>query len=295
MSAGGILVVGKAGQLAQTLAASGTPDLYCAGRLDANLEKPETLTTLFAAHRPRLVVNAAAYTAVDQAETDRDKCRALNTDGPRALAALCAESGVPLIHISTDCVFDGALPRPLCEIDPTNPLNFYGLTKLEGERAVAETCAQHLVVRVAWVFSEYAHNFVRTMLTLAITRDEVTVVNDQIGYPTYCPDLARGLLHMGARCLEPGFEAWGVYHLSARDEIDRAGMAEAIFAESARMGGPTARVRPVATSDYPTPAKRALNARLDSSLAGKQFGISLPGWRIGLTRSVATIVKELSA
>jgi dTDP-4-dehydrorhamnose reductase len=149
-------------------------------------------------------------------------------------------------------------------------------------------------VRVQWVFSEYAGNFVRTMLTLAQARDEVTVVNDQIGHPTYCPDLAAGLLRMADAVVKPGFHQWGTYHLAGTDETDRASMAEAIFAESRALGGPVARVKGIPTSEYPTPARRPLNARLDPAKALRTFGIDMPDWRAGLKRSVRVLVGELA-
>lgn len=288
-----ILVIGRNGQLALSLAAEGRSGLVCIGRPDADLADPEKLEEIVDNIRPRIVLNAGGFTKVDPAEAQAAEAFALNRDGPAALARLCHSRGIPLIHISTDCVFDGEKPAPYTPGDLPRPLSIYGRSKREGEEAVAAFCPQHLIVRVSWVFSEYADNFVRTMLRLAGQRPEVTVVRDQIGYPTYCPDLAAGLLVMADKALQPDFTGWGTYHLAGRDETNRAAMAEAVFEVSRALGGPAARVRPVATADYPTPAARPLNARLDSARAEAVFGIVLPGWQAGLQKSVRTLVADM--
>lgn len=289
-----ILVIGKQGQLAQCLAAAGRADVVCLGRPDVDFMAPESLEPALDRVKPSVVINAAAYTFVDKAESDADTCFAINTHGPAELARLCAARGIPVIHVSTDCVFDGLKPGPYGAEDMPVPLGVYGQSKGDGEQAVAAANPEHMNVRVSWVFSEYAHNFVRTMLSLAATRDEVTVVNDQVGYATYCPDLAAGLLKMADAAVQPGFTGWGTYHLAATEAIDRASMAEAIFALSRKMDGPVARVKGVPTSEYPTPAKRPLNCRLDSSKAFETFGITMPDWKAGLERSVRVLVPELA-
>lgn len=290
MSARQILVIGRSGQLAQALAATGRAGLVVCGRPEADLADPRSLAAAFEAVRPDVVINAAAYTAVDGAETDGDTARLINAVGPQTLADLCAAAGIPLIHVSTDCVFDGTHDAPYTEDNPVSPISIYGQTKANGERAVASGVAQHLVVRVSWVFSEFASNFVRTILALAARQEEVTVVSDQIGYPTYCPDIARGLLVMADRAATPGFDGWGIYHLAGDAEIDRAAMAQRIFEVSARHGGPVARVVPVKTADYRAPARRPLNARLNSEKAEATFGLRLTDWTGGLERSVAALV-----
>lgn len=291
--AGPILVIGRQGQLARSLAAAGRADVVCVGRPEADLADAVKLAGVLTRHEPRLVLNAGGFTKVDPAETQEAEAFALNRDGPASLARLCQILGIPLIHISTDCVFDGVKAAPYTPDDAPRPLSAYGRSKLAGEEAVAALCPEHLVVRVSWVFSEYADNFVRTMLRLASQRPEVTVVDDQIGFPTYCPDLAAGLLVMAGRITQPGFAEWGTYHLAGRGETNRAAMAEAVFEASRAAGGPSARVRPVATAGYPTPAERPLNARLDSAKAEAVFGVALPDWRIGLQKSVRTLVAEL--
>lgn len=289
-----ILVIGKQGQLAQSLAAAGRPDVVSVGRPEVDLTDAASLARALDTVQPKVVINAAAYTFVDKAESEAAASFAVNREGPAELARLCAARGIRLIHISTDMVFDGEKAGPYEPDDLPAPLGVYGQSKLEGERAVALACPQHLIVRVSWVFSEYAHNFVRTMLTLAQTRDEVTVVNDQTGHPTYCPDLAAGLLKMADAAVQPGFTGWGTYHLAGTQATGRASMAEAIFAESRAMSGPVARVKGVPTSEYPTPAKRPMNARLDPAKALETFGIDMPDWRAGLKRSVRVLVGELA-
>lgn len=286
-------MIGRQGQLAQSLGAMGRSDVICIGRPDGDLADAAKLAALMEKIRPRIVINAGGFTKVDPAEAQAEEAFALNRDGPATLARLCETAGIPLIHISTDCVFDGRKNAPYTPADDTRPLNVYGHSKLEGEKAVAALCARHLVVRVSWVFSQYADNFVRTMLKLAAQRDEITVVDDQIGYPTYCPDIAVALLDMAEQALASGFDGWGTYHLAGQEEIDRAHMAEAIFAESRSAGGPSAWVKGVPTASYPTPAERPLNARLDASKTADVFGLRLPDWKIGLKRSVPLLLAEL--
>ncbi|MBA3067796.1 MAG: dTDP-4-dehydrorhamnose reductase [Hyphomonas sp.] len=290
-----ILVIGKQGQLALCLGAAGHKDVVCLGRPEVDLADETLLARVLNMVTPKIVINAGAYTSVDGAESDAENAFALNRAGPAALARLCAARGIPLIHISTDCVFDGEKAGPYEPDDEARPLSVYGESKWQGEEAVRQLCPQHLIVRVSWVFSEYAHNFVRTLLHLARTRDELTVVEDQVGYPTYCPDIAEGLLTMAAAAVQPGFAAWGTYHLAGMDETDRASMADAIFAASRHLGGPSARVIGVPTSDYPTPAKRPLNARLASTTTFLTFGIRLPDWKTRLEHSVRVLTSDLAA
>lgn len=289
-STGPILVIGRQGQLALSIASLRRPDVVCIGRPECDLADPAKLADLVARVSPRLVLNAGGFTKVDPAESQAEEAYALNRDGPAALARICASACIPLIHVSTDCVFDGRKPAPYTPEDIPNPLSVYGRSKLEGEEAVAIHCRKHLVVRVSWVFSEHADNFVRTMLNLAKQRETISVVSDQTGYPTYCPDLAAGLLVMAEQVLAPRFDTWGTYHLAGRVEIDRASMAEAIIAESRALGGPSAQIVPILTRDYPTPAKRPLNARLACERTAEIFGLQLPDWRIGLQKSVRVLL-----
>lgn len=286
-----ILVIGRSGQLAQALRSVGPGQVECFGRPDVDLAAPDQWEKLFDRAAPDFVLNAAAYTNVDKAESESDLAFAVNRDGPEMLAHLCDGRNIPLLHVSTDCVFDGQLDRAYEPSDPTGPLGVYGASKLAGEDAVSATLSRHLIVRVSWVFSEFGDNFVRTMLKLARSRESISVVNDQVGYPTYAPWLAEALLKMGRDSLATNSK-WGTYHLSNEAAINRCDMARAIFEESARCGGPVAEVIGVPTAEYKTPAQRPLNARLSSRLADEQFGISQMDWRVGLRRSVESIVRE---
>jgi dTDP-4-dehydrorhamnose reductase len=218
MGARPVLVIGRTGQMAQALAHVGSADVVCLGRPDADLKNPTSLLEALDRFTPVSVINAGGFTLVDKAEAEPNEARRLNIDGPRALAHACRERGVPLIHMSTDCVFDGDLSRPYRPDDATSPICIYGQTKLDGELAVADVLNDHLIVRVSWIFSRFGHNFIRTMLSLAKTRDELSVVSDQVGCPTYAPALGAALLNMARQIAEPGFEAWGTYHLAGQGE-----------------------------------------------------------------------------
>ena len=290
-----VLVIGRTGQVAQALAHAGAGRVVNVGRPELDLRELASLTRAIDHHAPDVVINAAGFTKVDQAEAEPIEAERLNVDGPRALATACRSAGIPFIHMSTDCVFDGTLARPYRPDDLTRPLSVYGHSKLKGELAVADALDRHLIVRVSWVFSQYAANFVRTMLALAQTRERVTVVSDQIGFPTYAPALADGLLAMADAICSERFSHWGTYHLAGSGETDRASLARAVFDLSRRHGGSFAHVEGVLTADYPTPASRPLNARLDMSLAQDVFGTMLPRWQDGLSETVPLLVKELAA
>jgi dTDP-4-dehydrorhamnose reductase len=240
---------------------------------------------------PGIVVNAAAYTAVDAAETDQAAAYRANRDGPAILARLCAEAGIPLIHISTDYVFDGAKPTPYVESDPVAPQGVYGASKLAGEQAVLLSGAQAIILRTAWVYAPTGRNFVRTMLTVGKTRDRLTVVADQIGCPTVAGDLADAILSIITILDRTGWrpEYGGVFHAAGSGETSWHGLAVATFQEAARHGARTPEVAPIATADWPTPAKRPANSRLDCSRLHTVFGIRLPHWRESLTRTIDTI------
>lgn len=293
MVAGPILVIGRTGQVAQALAHVGGPDIICIGRPDADLKIAVSLEHALDRHKPAAVINAGGFTLVDKAESEPGEARALNVDGPRDLARACGARGIPLIHLSTDCVFDGENARPYRPDDAPAPICTYGRTKLDGELAVADELGRHLIVRVSWIFSRFGHNFARTMLSLARTRDRVSVVSDQVGCPTHALALASALLDIATQVADPGFDAWGTYHLAGRGETDRASLAREIFAVSAGNGGPVAAVDDVLTSAYPTPARRPLNARLDMSRTTDVFGVTLPAWQEGLAAAVPVLIQEI--
>ena len=287
-----LLVLGAEGQVARALAALGPAEGWTVtriGRAQADLATAE-IAPLLAERRPALVVNAAAYTAVDRAESEPGAARALNADLPARAARACAEAGVPLAHISTDYVFDGSKPAPYVETDPLAPLGVYGRTKAEGEAAVAAAGGRAAVVRTAWVYGAEGANFVRTMLRLAETRDEVGVVGDQHGNPTWSQDVARACLRLGDRLCGGDRDAQGVFHATGEGDTTWAGFATAVFAESARRGGPSARVRPIATTDYPTPAQRPANSRLDCAKLRRVTGWRPGPWLGSLTQTLSRLL-----
>lgn len=264
------------------------------GRPELDLEQPASSLQALAAAEPDCIVNAAAYTAVDKAEAEPELAMRINGFGAGVVAAAAAALGVPLIQISTDYVFDGTSPRPWRESDATAPLGAYGRSKLAGEEAVAASTEDYAILRTAWVYSPYGGNFVKTMLRLAETRDELGVVSDQLGSPTSAPDLAEAIIAV-ARALvaRPGDASLrGVFHAAGTGEASWADLAEAVFAASAALGGPSAKVNRIATADYPTPARRPANSRLDCSLLAQRHGLRLPLWRDSVKTCVATLLAQ---
>ena len=297
MSERPILVTGGTGQLASALAAAATGPLHRAGRPDFDFDRPETIEAVFRAANPAVVVNAAAYTAVDAAETDEAAAYRANRDGPALLARLCAETGIPLIHMSTDYVFDGTKGAPYHEADPVSPLGVYGASKLAGEGAVLAPGAagafgaRAIVLRTSWVYSPTGKNFVRTMLTLGKTRERLTIVADQIGCPTAAADLAAAILHIVAH-LAAGWrdEYAGVFHVAGSGQTTWHGLASAVFEDAARLGMTIPRVDPIATADWPTPVRRPADSRLDCDKLERVFGVRLPDWRASVSRTVGWIL-----
>lgn len=273
-----ILVTGRDGQVAQSLAErQGGHELVFAGRPNLDLADPASIERTVAAVNPALVISAAAYTAVDKAEDQPELAMAVNGEGPGVLARAAAKIGAPVIHLSTDYVFDGALDRPWREDDPVAPLGVYGATKLAGEQAVAASGAAYAILRTAWVYSPFGANFVKTMLRLAETRDALNVVEDQFGCPTSALDIAEGIMAVVAG-LQNGRGANAVYHLAGTGETHWADFARAIFAESAKRDGPSAEVTGIPSSGYPTRATRPANSRLDCTRLAETFGYRAPHW-----------------
>ena len=269
------------------IVALGRPELDLAGDSDAIVRAVE-------ATKPDGVVSAAAYTAVDKAESEAELAFAINGSGAGAVARAAQELGVPIVHISTDYVFDGSKPVPYAEDDPTGPVSVYGASKLAGEEAVLEASPNSAVLRTAWVYSPFNANFVKTMLRLAADREEVGVVSDQRGNPTSALDIADGILRVLAN-LAPSDDAdlRGVFHMTGQGEASWAEFAERIFSASMAAGGPSARVRPITTADYPTPAIRPANSRLDSSKLARVHGVRLPDWRGSTDEVVRRLVAEV--
>lgn len=291
MSERPILVTGGSGQLALALEAAAMVPVRRVGRPDFDFDRPESVGAVFAAVRPWLVVNAAAYTAVDAAEGDADAAFRANRDGPAELARLCAAAGVPLIHVSTDYVFDGGKGAPYLESDPVAPLGVYGRSKLEGEQAVLASGARAIVLRTSWVYSPTGKNFVRTMLTVGKTRDLLRVVADQQGCPTTAADLADAILAIAARLAASGWDDGyaGVFHAAGTGATTWHGLATAVFHEAARLGAKVPVVEPITTADWPTPVTRPADSRLDCGRLAAVFGVCLPPWRDSLTRTVEAI------
>ncbi len=286
-----ILVTGREGQVARSLAERGTGhELVFAARPELDLADPASIERIVEAVGPELIVSAAAYTAVDKAEDEPALAMAVNGEGPGVLARVAGRIGAPIIHLSTDYVFDGSMDRPWREDDPVAPLGVYGATKLAGEQAVAASGATYAILRTAWVYSPFGSNFVRTMLRVAETRDTINVVEDQHGSPTSAFDIADAILAIAERWrVAPHDSANATYHFAGAGETDWAGFARAIFAESAGRGGPSALVNGIPTSDYPTRATRPANSRLDSEKFARTFGHRAPAWR----ESLAIVVERL--
>ncbi|WP_316811412.1 dTDP-4-dehydrorhamnose reductase [Pedobacter heparinus] len=273
-----ILVLGASGQLGQCLkkvaAERNINNISFPDESIANILDTAVLHTLFADEKPTHVINCAAYTAVDKAEDDIELCRKINKDGALNIAELCKENKAILIHVSTDFVFKGDAPELLKEDDLAEPINIYGLTKLEGEQDVINTLQEHFILRTSWLYSEYANNFVKTMLRLGADRDELNVIADQIGTPTYAIDLAGAILSI----IESGQEDYGVYHYSNEGVTSWYDFAVGIF----ELSGTKIKVKPIPTSQYPTRAVRPKFSVMDKSKIKSTFNLEIPYWRDSL-------------
>lgn len=289
-----IVVTGREGQVVQSLLekAAQRPDLevIALGRPELDLADPATIRKAIADAKPDVVVSAAAYTAVDQAEDEPELALAVNAAGAAAVAEAAKACGAPVIHLSTDYVFAGNSDKPYVETDPTGPRSVYGSSKLEGERLVAAAHPQHIILRTAWVYSPFGKNFVKTMLRLAETRDGLSVVSDQWGNPTSALDIAEAVIRVADHLTaKQDFADYGVYHLAGTGDINWSGFARGIFVESAKHSGPTAEVTDIATADYPTKAARPANSRLSTEKFTTTFGSSMPHWQA----SLAEVLKRL--
>ncbi len=288
-----IAVTGSMGQVASSLVerAGREFEIVLLGRRVFLLEDRAAVVAGIRSVKPDVVINAAAYTAVDQAEAEESLALAINGEGAGHVAEAAEQIGAPLLQLSTDYVFDGALDRPYREDDPTGPRSAYGRSKLAGERLVAERCANSVILRTAWLFSPYGANFLKTMLALNETRDEIPIVADQRGNPTSALDLATALLAVAARAHEDASPALrGVFHMTGSGEATWAEFAAAIFAEAGRRGRRLTRVKPITTAEYPRPAPRPANSRLDNAKLRRAYGLELPDWRSSLKECCARLV-----
>ena len=279
-----ILVFGKTGQVARELQQLGA--VVALSREDANLSDPQACADAIRHHAPDAVINTAAYTAVDQAEDEEAVATVINGDAPKAMAKACAELGIPFVHISTDYVFEGIGQAPWQPQDQTAPQNAYGRSKLAGETGIADSGGTYAILRTSWVVSAHGANFIKTMRRLSETRDTLNIVGDQIGGPTPASDIALACLQIAEQLIQDPSKS-GTYHFSGAPDVSWADFAEAIFDQA----GKSVAVTPIPTADYPTPAQRPLNSRMDCTTTKRVFGIERPDWVAGLK----TILDDLEA
>ncbi len=279
-----ILLLGQHGQVSRELQLllESHHELIVLGREQLDLADTERLRDAVRRLQPQLIINAAAHTAVDAAESEPEAAFAINATAPGVLAEEAAALDVPLIHYSTDYVFDGSKASAYDESDAPNPLGVYGRSKLAGEQAIRTVGGKHLILRTSWVYSLHGRNFLLTMQRLLQEREQLSVVADQIGAPTWAGSIAAATVQLIERWQNAQTAAWGVYHFTARGETAWFGFAEAIAAQLQAQGKTVAQLTPIATTQYPTPARRPLNSRLDCSRLERDWGVRLPDWHVGL-------------
>ena len=279
-----ILLLGQHGQVSQELqrALQGAGELRVLGREQLDLAQPELIRQHVLRLRPELIINAAAHTAVDQAESEAELAFAINASAPGILAEAAAELGAALIHYSTDYVFDGSHAAPYRESDSTNPLSVYGRSKLAGEQAIQAVGGMHLILRTSWVYSQHGKNFLLTMQRLLQERESLSVVADQIGAPTWAGTIAQTTAQLIEHWRTGHAGPWGVYHLSAQGETSWFGFASAIATHLRSQGKTVATLQPIPSSAYPTPAQRPLNSRLDCRRLQQDWHVQLPDWQSAL-------------
>lgn len=279
-----ILISGQHGQVSRELQQrlGDLGQLHVLGREQLDLARPKAIREQVQALKPDLIINAAAHTAVDQAESEPQLAFAVNAQAPGIFAEEAAKLGIPLIHYSTDYVFDGSKDSPYNEDDAPNPLGVYGQSKLAGEQAIAAVGGEHLILRTSWVYSQHGRNFLLTMQRLLQEKPELNIVADQIGAPTWAGTIALSTRALIERWQAGQAGAWGTYHLTAQGETSWFGFAQAIAEHLKAQGLPCARLVPIPSSDYPTPARRPLNSRLDCSRLQREWQVSQPHWQQAL-------------
>ncbi len=296
-----LLVTGSHGQVARCFleAAPASPGITaCAiGRPALDICSTPTIERAIADIRPNVIINTAAYTAVDDAEGEPERAHALNCDGARLMSEAANRRGVPIIHISTDYVFDGQKASAYLEIDATTPTSIYGRTKLDGERAVAAANPKHIILRTAWVYSPFGKNFVKTILSNAAKGNPLRVVEDQIGSPTYAPHLVEAILAIAEQITGPEArtDAWGVYHAAGQGAASWFDVAREILAQSKAVGGPQTALSAIGSDGYPTRATRPKNSILDCTKMKRVFGAELPPWQAGVAQCVRRLLEQSAA
>lgn len=280
-----VLVTGANGQLGQAIQSVAgnfpTIDFVFCSSSELNITDKSNCETIFEKHKPQFCINAAAYTAVDKAESESEKAYAINVTGAQNLAAVCKSYDTTLLHVSTDFVFDGLANQPYLEEDVPNPTGVYGVTKLQGEQAIQKTWEKHFIIRTSWVYSQFANNFMKTMLRLASERDSLSVVSDQIGTPTNAVDLAECLLTIITFDIRHStFDCYGIYNFSNEGQCSWYDFAKEIF----KVNKVSINLQPIPTTAYPTPAKRPAYSVLDKSKIKEVFGIEVKDWKESLIK-----------
>ena len=270
-----ILVFGKTGQVGREL--QKLEGIFCLDRIKVDLVDTAACMEAIVRYKPSAVINAAAYTAVDKAEEQEEIANLINGETPGAMAKACTDLNIPLVHISTDYVFDGTGDRAWQTTDLTNPKNAYGRSKLKGEEAIKDSGCTYVILRTSWVFSAHGNNFIKTMLRLSGSKESLNVVDDQVGGPTPASDIAKTCKEIAQQLIGSPQKS-GIFHFSGLPDISWCEFANAIFEQA----GKKTIARPITTSEYPTPASRPLNSRLDCSLTKSTFDIAQPNWRVGL-------------
>jgi len=292
-----ILVFGRHGQVASELlpqlAERRTYQVRSVPQSELDLARPTAACDLILSQRPWLVINAAAYTAVDRAESESDAAFTVNAEAPGAMAQACNEVGAALIHISSDYVFEGTATRAYVETDPIGPINVYGKSKAAGEARIRAMSERHLILRTSWVFARHGHNFLRTMLRAALAGRELAVVDDQLGTPTDARQLASLVAAMADRLADGTAGPFGTFHATGGEPVSWFGFAETIFAAAARLDLPQPRLRPTTTKDYPTPAARPCFSLLDCTALARDWGLSVTPWTVALDDTVGFVLRDL--
>ena len=289
-----ILITGAQGQVGTelvTIANQHGFGVIAAGRAELDISQPKSIGKFIESQSPNIVINAASYTAVDKAEEEQEIAYAINRDGAANLAMVCKEHNIPLLHISTDYVFDGTKKDAYSESDNTSPLGIYGTSKWQGEEGIREKCPQHIILRVAWVFGAQGNNFVKTMLRLGKERDELNVVADQFGGPSPAKYIAETLIALAEKYKKDKTLEWGTYHYCGTEKTTWCEFAKEIFKQAKEQGliEKEIKVNAITTEEYPTSAKRPANSMLDCSKIKKTFGIEMPSWKTALNQVLAEL------